>query len=228
MDTIKAGDFGAGSQGPTRGFGGGQGIMSSTWVHPNPSITAFSGGIILGVAALIQYFILRQPFNLIAIVLPIFLGGLLFSAVAQFRNSYAARYGSSSYFVIRPVGIAITLITSLFAFTFLVFGFFENPTADLRVRSRLGIRTVLSFAFCWFILSLFIPVLLGPQIIAGAIPAAIGTMSIVLGRMFLFYGIILMIPWGFLDGTFIYQYRSVEYWYLLAFMIALFILSIVI
>jgi len=186
------------------------------WSSGNLYQDAALGGVILAGAAILRRSISISFPSLITIATSFLFGALGFVLVYAIRRRAGENYGVTSSFVIWPIGIAITLITSLLFFTFLAFGTFLNTQrGSLRGEAITGLYTIYSFIGLSLISRILVPNLaLTNEILLG-----IDMVS----RMFIWFALLLILPWGDLDGVKIYNYDRRTFWISLAVIIILFL-----
>jgi hypothetical protein len=224
VQSVKAGiDPDSGRRYVPESSGGRMGTRTF-WEGSSKVQTAFYGGIILGLAAAFRILVSSFTVDIILLfVLTLLLGGIGFVIVLKSRESRANEVGVFTSFVIWPLGIAITLITSLIGFTFYTFGYFTNSGSSVHAEAEVAKRSIYTFAGLAIGFKLFAYLLLlgpGQAIILSLIGALL-----VSSTMFLWYGLIMMIPWSILDGAKLYAADSRSFWMHLAGMVVLLILN---
>lgn len=189
------------------------------WVSDNATYDLALGGFILALSAIIDFLIRGIPFDLIIILSTLIMGALGFILLGKIRKKIADSEGVITRFEIWPLGIAITLITSLFVFRFLMFGFFINSNGSPQGEVKTALYTIVTSIMIWVIGFFFFPVLmlyLPNSIVLGLIFGA---------TAFLWYGVVLIFPFGMLDGIKLFNYDRTKFWILLGILIALIIVD---
>lgn len=170
------------------------------WTTGSKNQDALLAGAVLGVSTIIVSRTL-EPENLI--LMPIF-GAILFLFLYLLRRYYASSKNIDTRFMIWPIGVAITLLTSLFGFRLVLFGFFRNTDeTDPATEAKIGVVTILSA----------VGISIAGRITAPFIPFgqdALYSVSFFLTWIAIFY----IIPFRQLEGFKIYYWDRRVFWIL--------------
>lgn len=143
--------------------------------------------------------------------------------VNSFREQKAMEGGVVSKFVFWPIGIAISFITGVIGFAFYAFGFFTNNGGSLKAQAQVVKTTTYVYAGIYLTLRIFYFIFF--VLFQNSIPDIYLTSLLTSGDMILWFGLIMLIPWGILDGSKLYNHDQNSYWKHLGFMILLVISS---
>lgn len=194
MNTISIGETYRGSM-----YGGRPGMWTSGNVHQDVVIA----GLVIGFASVLRHFIDHRD---LSVVLGAFMYGVIgLLLIFEWRNVFARRYAVATLFVLWPIGIAITIITSLTIFRFFLFGYFVNEDSDsLRSEGIVGIASTFSILIVYTL---------------GKLLAHTFDSSLVIGfslasDVFFIFAIINILPFNFFDGKKIWDWNR-EYYILL-------------
>jgi len=205
-------------------------VWQRFWTASTPAKTILIAGLTLALVASILP-LLRQ---LVALSFPDFLsycaltlgvGAVGMYLVNFFRKRKAAQGGVMTTFLLWPVGIIISAIVAVLPlFNLYLVGYFTNSGGDPKsvigmikhscytyMGLAIGLRLVMSSV-------VFLPLMLPNFILIALYNSAL---------MFLWFGLLMMIPWGRLDGAVFLQYDSRSYILHLLVFIAFIILSYV-
>jgi len=181
----------------------------------NNSLATFYGGLLFGLAILVPFLVsglvTLDSTGLLFTAVILLGSGLGFSLLNLIRKQFAHHYSMQTAFGIWPLGIVITLITSLFRFTVYAFGFFHDRGGDSRSRAMLGIVGISSSFGLWVIGYYLLPLMAAAT--SGFYTDLIMILSFTF-RRFLWWGLINLLPFGFLDGKKVYDY-NVSYFIIL-------------
>lgn len=189
------------SIGSGMGYGRGRG---NYWSSGDRNKDVLYAGLLIGFIS-----IMRFIFNLPLLVLP---GVMIYSVFGMFSIYYVRRksakgYGLDTRFMFWPIGIALTLIFSLFrSFWILIGYFFIEGEGTLESRGRIGVISTFTSMGVFFISRILIeifPFIEDSDLFVGfLIPSGI----------FLLISLLNLIPlWG-LDGQYILAWEPKYYW----------------
>jgi len=200
-----------------------QGFFGEQTIHflGNPHQAAFLGGMIFGMVLASTFLFagfLQQSIILLLIASGMTLaGGLGFEILYLLRKQTAQQYGITTAFGIWPLGIAITLITHLIAFTFYTFGFFYDQGGNVRTRAYTAMMGIGSSLGLWLVGRYLLPLLILPAAgISIYLSIFLGILSLTF-QQFVWWALLELLPWGILDGKKIMDYNG---WYYAVFLLA--------
>ncbi|MCE7735316.1 MAG: hypothetical protein GPJ54_10595 [Candidatus Heimdallarchaeota archaeon] len=181
--------------------GGGYGVgRGNYWSSGDRNKDVLYAGLLIGFVS-----IMRFIFDLSLVLIP---GVMIFSIFGMFsiyfvRRRSAKAYGLDTRFMFWPIGIALTLIFSLFrSFWILIGYFFIEGEGTLESRGRIGIISTLTSMGVFFV----------GQIIIAIFPFMEDTGFIIPSGIFLLISLLNMIPlWG-LDGQHLLAWEPKYYW----------------
>lgn len=176
------------------------GGQPGTWTSGNVNKDVVIGGLILGIASAMYHFIKHQNFEVVLGSLIYGVFGLL--TIFQFRKALAKRYEIVTMFMLWPIGIALTIITSILDFHFLAFGYFINKeSSSLRSEAVVGYGSAISIFILYIFGNILIEITQNAFIHGFALAA----------DTFIFFGLINVLPFNFLDGKKMYEYNNRNY-----------------
>lgn len=197
-------------------YGSAAGGRGNYWSSGIASKDVLYSGLLVGLIALMPF--LASNFSNV-ILLP---GSILYSIFGMFtiyyvRKRTCQKYGMDTHFMFWPIGIAITLIFSLFGGFWILIGYFFIEGEEYgRSRGIVGIIstfTAMGIFLISYLSFIFLPSL---DFLGIRVPA----------RIFLIMALLNMFPlWG-LDGQKIYEWEPKYYWPMLIFVIITLIIFI--
>ncbi|OLS29269.1 MAG: hypothetical protein HeimC2_01160 [Candidatus Heimdallarchaeota archaeon LC_2] len=202
MNTITVGDLYRGQS-----YGG----QPGTWTSGNINKDVLIAGIIIGIASVLRHFILNRD-------LLVTIGALTYGIVGlfmifQWRNVFARRYDIVTTLVLWPIGIAITIITSLTPFRFFLFGYFINHESDSqRSEGIIGIVSTISILIVYSF----------GKILANTIDSQVTYGFSLASNVFLIFAVINVLPFNLFDGKKIWDWSRENYIFLIVFMIMIY------
>ncbi|MDH5402152.1 MAG: AN1-type zinc finger domain-containing protein [Candidatus Heimdallarchaeota archaeon] len=165
------------------------------------------GGIILGFVATLRVGLNNIILNLIISIL---IGSIGLMLINWARQKIGYKFGVNSYFFLWPLGIVITILTTLldaftnFGFTLMAFGLFYTVGQNTEGEGKMGLITYITS------ISLF---LLGKIIFElNFIDEIIRIPMHSILTLFLWLAIFSLFPWQGMDGRKIYDWNKSIYW----------------
>lgn len=195
----------------------------STWTSGDVGKNVLYGGLILALMVILKGRLFESAW--------LVTGAIIFAPIQFYlfyilRRNYARKFYLKTEFVFSPIGIAISIITSLFRFVIIAFGFFYEEGADDEAGAKIGIRAIFSAYAIYFVGSFILgPLFLILDIRLGNLNLEILHAVLSTSHIFLWLAIILIFPWRGLDGKKIYDWDTRTYWKMLAFLIIAYIVD---
>lgn len=195
----------------------------STWTSGDVGKNVLFGGLILALMVILRGRLFESGWLVTGAII---FAPIQFYLFYIFRRNYARKFYLKTEFVFSPIGIAISIITSLFRFIIIAFGFFYEDGADDEVGAKIGIRAIFSAYAIYFIGSFIAyPLFLILDFRLGNLNLEILHAVSSTSHIFLWLAIILIFPWRGLDGKKIYDWDTRTYWKMLAFLIIAYIVD---
>ena len=186
----------------------------SIWTSGDVGKNVIYGGVILSIVVILMFGLYS---DWLLVTGAIILAPIQFYILYLLRRNYAKQFYLKTEFVFSPIGIAITLISSLFSFVILAFGFFYEEGGEDETGARIGIRGIFT-SYGIYLVGTFI---LYPLFLIFNLH--IFTAIFFTSNLFFWLAIINIIPWRGLDGKKIYDWNSRTYWKILIFLILAYI-----
>ncbi len=212
---IKYTESSEGSTGAPRLFN------QSMWTSGDVGKNVLFGGLILALMVILVNKGFDNPWQVTGAII---FAPIQFYLFYIFRRNYARKFYLKTEFILSPIGIAISIITSLFSFVIIAFGFFYEDGGEDEAGSKIGIRAIFLSYGIYFIGSFIVfPLffLLDLRLVNLNLEILYAVFST--SHIFLWLAIILIFPWRGLDGKKIYDWDTRTFWKMLAFLIIAYI-----
>lgn len=214
----------------------GRSRFGDTWTTGDKYKDMVVGGLILGLVAIVPLGISGGLSMLLFIPFTMLFGVLYIFILYLIRDYAATKYGMGTGVAIYPIGVALTLILSIFRAPWILIGKFVNlGSGDSEKEAKIALYMVfgsLLINFTGSIGSVFLLSSLIDSVIDGQASNSIATFFLIgfyvgmvsTSSLFVMVAILTMLPFWGMEGTIIYEWNPRNYFITLAIVILSFIM----